>query len=656
MIRNGSAPEGGAIRNAGELKLVEVVLRENAATPGTTANGGAVSNSGTLVLEGTWVGLNTATGNGGGLHNTGDLTLIHGPFQRTFVHENSAAVNGGGINHVGETLSVDNSTINGNTSSGSATGGGGILAEAGEVTITMSRVVANLAAKNGGGINVRPNAIVTITDSTLRVNSANTGGAIAVDGDVTLTRSSVHDNIATGDGGGATVGALLSATNSTFSRNGAADRGGGVVVRSGGVLTLNYATVAENVAVEGGGLRVLNGGVAELQNTIVGGNTGGGDCAGAVRSSSNSLDSDSTCGLRDPGDQSNTDPLLGPLQDNGGPTLTHALLGGSPAIAAAAPTTAPAIDQRGVPCPPSAADIGAFERNLINLSVTLEWTLQESAPDFTVTILRVEIRNEGPDAAGPSFVDVELPEDADVVESSESCNAGSGGLHCVVEKLATGASAAFEALVIARFGTNVAFAAATGTGEEQDPADNTTELTTEFRGFVALRAEWNLVGWQGGSLDVVEAATSIAPQLTALFVFDSAAQAFLSYRPAVSAVLNNLLALEPGQGAWLRINDPDGATWQQSRSLLIPAVQLRSGANMVAWLGQDRIPIADAVASLGDALERVFLWDPAAQRFLSFDPSLPASLAQLNTATTLSFGTGVWLIVREDVSWSFDPH
>jgi len=71
-----------------------------------------------------------------------------------------------------------------------------------------------------------------------------------------------------------------------------------------------------------------------LRNTIVANSIAGGDCSGdgAITSEGYNLDSDGTCGFTGEGDLSNTDPLLGPLQDNGGPTLTHALLAGSPAI------------------------------------------------------------------------------------------------------------------------------------------------------------------------------------------------------------------------------------------------------------------------------------------------------------------------------------
>ena len=76
----------------------------------------------------------------------------------------------------------------------------------------------------------------------------------------------------------------------------------------------------------------------------------------------NNLDSDGTCGLTGAGDLPNTDPLLGPLAANGGPTLTHALLPGNTAIDTGDDDSCPATDQRGVVRPPRAAcEIGAYE-------------------------------------------------------------------------------------------------------------------------------------------------------------------------------------------------------------------------------------------------------------------------------------------------------
>jgi len=97
---------------------------------------------------------------------------------------------------------------------------------------------------------------------------------------------------------------------------------------------LSNVTFSGNSADQGGGMYNDVDANPTLRNTIVANSIAGGDCSGedTIISAGYNLDSDGTCGFTGEGDLSNTDPLLGPLQDNGGPTLTHALLAGSPAI------------------------------------------------------------------------------------------------------------------------------------------------------------------------------------------------------------------------------------------------------------------------------------------------------------------------------------
>src|SRR5262249_31184738 len=100
-----------------------------------------------------------------------------------------------------------------------------------------------------------------------------------------------------------------------------------------------------------------------LKNTIVANNFPGGNCAVVGVSAGHNLSSDGSCGFTAPGDLNNTDPMLGPLTNNGGPTETHALLAGSPAIDAGSGDCPPAgADQRGIVRAQGAAcDIGAYE-------------------------------------------------------------------------------------------------------------------------------------------------------------------------------------------------------------------------------------------------------------------------------------------------------
>jgi hypothetical protein len=107
-----------------------------------------------------------------------------------------------------------------------------------------------------------------------------------------------------------------------------------------------------------------------LINTLLSQNAPGGNCFGPVIDLGHNLSSDSTCGFTAIGSMNNTDPKLGPLTNNGGPTLTMALLPGSPAIDAGDTSLAPATDQRGLLRPAGlAADIGGFEYGAVALLI-----------------------------------------------------------------------------------------------------------------------------------------------------------------------------------------------------------------------------------------------------------------------------------------------
>ena len=178
---------------------------------------------------------------------------------------------------------------------------------------------------------------------------------------------------------------MLTLTDTTISGNSAAQGGG---IRSStfvGGLTLTNTTINNNTASGDGGGIFDQGGTATLKNTIVSNSPSGGDCSGIITSSGHNLDSDGSCGLTGTGDLSSTNPLLGSLADNGGSTLTHALLPGSPAIDAGDDTAAPPTDQRGVARPKGAAsDIGAYER------FTVAFTLATSSGSESVTPANLE--------------------------------------------------------------------------------------------------------------------------------------------------------------------------------------------------------------------------------------------------------------------------
>jgi parallel beta-helix repeat protein len=264
------------------------------------------------------------------------------------------------------------------------------------VSLTLSGEGAARTAVSGGGVTqvlvVNDGTVVTISGVTIRdgmggfgagifnsgtltlLNSAvsqnRASGAVRNSGTLTLLNSTVSGNTSSLDYGGFFNFGTLTLLNSTVSGNTASGSAGGIYNVNVGTVTLLNTTVSGNTAGAGGGV-YNNGGVVALKNTIVANNSAamGGDCFGAVTSQGHNLDSDGSCSLAAfVGDLSGVDPKLGPLQDNGGPTPTQALLPGSPAIDAGDVVGCPPTDQRGIARPQdgdgtgsAACDIGAYE-------------------------------------------------------------------------------------------------------------------------------------------------------------------------------------------------------------------------------------------------------------------------------------------------------
>ena len=230
----------------------------------------------------------------------------------------------------------------------------------------------------GGGVFV--SSSLTMSGCTFVGNNGGSGGSSTPDFGGTAAGGNG------GAGGGICAGGGLLLTNCTIVGNSAGSGGysmwgaGGNGGNGGGIFSYsaNEAIVACTVASNSVGLGATNGigggicsalvGGPVLLNSIVALNSGDSpDVAGAFQSLGHNLIGVGNSGFSAPGDlvgstNSPLDPKLGPLADNGGPTLTMALLTGSPAIDAGGAMGAPATDQRGIPRPQGpSVDIGAFE-------------------------------------------------------------------------------------------------------------------------------------------------------------------------------------------------------------------------------------------------------------------------------------------------------
>ena len=316
LRHGGMVSEGGGIRNGGSLTLSDSSVEANSAD-GLLAKGGGVRSSGTLTLMRTTVADNTA--------------------QALSMGFDTPSAQGGGIFSDG-TTAITAATMNGNTvaagtgASFGALAEGGAISSSGQLSVTASVVSANRATNVAGA-------------------SAN-GGGIASSGTLALINTTVSDN----------------RTESMV--NPPSDAGGGLFLYDTATTTVSNCTIVGNSAFQAGAF--ANDGAATLRNTIVADN-GFFNCAtgffpGTTTSDSYNLDSDGSCGFSG-SDLIGVEPLLGPLQDNGGPTFTRALLSGSSAIDAGSPAipgsgggACEATDQRGTPRPRGVrCDIGSFE-------------------------------------------------------------------------------------------------------------------------------------------------------------------------------------------------------------------------------------------------------------------------------------------------------
>ncbi|MCB0073419.1 MAG: hypothetical protein KDE20_18245, partial [Caldilineaceae bacterium] len=323
----------------------------------------------------------TIAGAGEDANATGDLDILD---DLTIVGLNptSTIINGGGIDRVlhipgtAALVTVDNVTV-----TGGAAGDGGGISNSGSLTVTESAISGN-----------------SVTDY---------GGGIFNEGELTLSQSTVSGNEADYGGGLYNVrnqpqfGGVATLVNSTISGNEALE-GGGIYADYGSATHLTHVTISNNRATDGdaGGVYVTGNGdfpsSLDAVNTIIAHQAEGVDCTDAsdysvIVSNGHNLESGTSCGFAATGDGDiqNGDAVLGPLQDNGGPTATHALLVGSDAVDKISDCDAHLAvleDQRSVARPQGAeCDIGAYEAQPGSITI-IKAADPADGTDFTFTL------------------------------------------------------------------------------------------------------------------------------------------------------------------------------------------------------------------------------------------------------------------------------
>ena len=394
---------------AGSYDLFSVEGIGDAVISGLTVTKNRIKslNDGKFTLDGVTVSGSTGA-YGGALYagNDGELEIIDSTFEN-----NTATTNGGAVYIYND----NDATISGSTftNNESLADGGAIFGEIHyNVTIVDCTITGNSAADDGGGLAFyakKPDNVLSITDTTIDANDAgDLGGGLKIDAQdpliVSITNSTVSNNTAQTDAGILFDEGGITATinNSTISANAALYGSGGVYIGSGSSLTVNQSTISANssagsyTGTDGGGIQLGdNTSVVTLSGSIVSGNSSG--VAGAADfglysalpsdtgsiTATNSLigEVDSRITVNGTNNVSSTNPMLGALANNGGPTKTMALLTGSPAIDAGpnpvATFTGNEFDQRGAGYARvvgGLVDIGAFE---------LQPSSEPIAPSFT---------------------------------------------------------------------------------------------------------------------------------------------------------------------------------------------------------------------------------------------------------------------------------
>lgn len=382
-ISNNIGDENGYFGTGGGIDAYHALTIRNSSITGNSGRfgGGVYARFGPLLIDNTTIEGNSSGNGGGGIHSrNGQLSVI----SSSIIGNSTQARNGGGIYSRHSTTSVHDSVI---TENSAYKFGGGIYSE-GTLEVVRSRISGNEARLVGGIVS---RGELKVSETTV---SDNNGGVLAFGrtniSDSTISRNTEFGGIFLSDGSD------LDLSNSTVSGNTSRYEGGGI--RGKGRQYISHSTITNNTTETGNGGGIY-GSQITLDHSIVAGNFDG---SGAV----NDVAGEVTNNFSLIGEGAE---FLSPLADNGGPTPTHALLPGSPAInagdlsAVAGEDGVPDFDQRGAGFDRivSRIDIGAYEvQELGDMNLVVDTLVDESDGDFSPGDLSlreaIELANANP--------------------------------------------------------------------------------------------------------------------------------------------------------------------------------------------------------------------------------------------------------------------
>ena len=447
---------------SGTMTITDAVVTDNKSLDSI---GGGVANSGNgaVTIASTTIEGNFAGTTGGGFsdeNNQGTLVVMN-----SLIEDNVAAGDGGGIFVGSPDTTIVNSEIDGNVSGAS---GGGIFAGGVKLTVQSSTIANNVVSGNGGGIELE------------------TSGGGQANGS-SIINTTIADNIALNNTGLTTGGGI--GTTSAFT----------------GSLDLQNDTINGNAASNGGGVASEGGSGSSIvvENTIIAGNFGNNGTHGADALGAFIDDGGNLIGISGPGSgntgftasttQTGTatsplNPLLGPLQDNGGPTVgasgdsitleTEALQSGSKAIAKGI-AGGPMVDERGFPVSAEAQgtspDVGAFQFENATLSVAVAASnpsvMVGQSETFTITVTNTSTNALSSDN---TLVSVTLPGNFTIVAVPPGAIVTGNTITFALGALAAGGQAQFSITTMAASAGNGVTVAAAVTSPDANPSAAST--------------------------------------------------------------------------------------------------------------------------------------------------------------------------------------